>query len=192
MKKWLTVVAVVGVFLSHAYGANLGGFASRWDTQDLDNTWGVGGLLRTDLDRNLQMDIRGSYFKFTRAAGGVKSMAEVIPLEVGLMWKFPLDHQFTLYAGGGGGYYLADGNFKYRGNTVDVDLEDEFGYFALGGAEVKIGKSLRFFGEAKRTWLKFEKAEYMAADRPGNNAMLFDGDLKMNGLAINLGLLLRF
>lgn len=192
MKKWLIVMAMVWVFLPQAPGAHVGGLASRWDTKDLDNTWGLGGVLRTDLDRNLQLDIRGAYFKFTHTVGGVKSTAEIFPIEAALLWTFPLDHQFTLYAGGGGGYYLADGKFNYRGHTIDVALDDEFGYFALGGAEVRVGKSLRLFGELKRIWFKLEPATYPDADRPGGRAMLFDDDVNMNGLAINIGLLFRF
>ncbi len=187
MKKWLSVLAIVGFSVTTVYGSGLGGFASYWDSKDADSTWGGGALLRIDLDENLQLDIRGSYYEFSDREFGTKWELEVIPIEAALMFKIPLDQQFNAYIGGGGGYYIADWEFSSPEGRIKVDIDDEFGFFAVGGIDVRVGDALSIFGEAKYTWLEYKKAKVreLGPER-------LDIDLDMNGIAVNIGLLLRF
>lgn len=192
MKKWLIAVAVSVLFSSSAFGAGIGGFASRWDAKDPDDTWGFGGLLRFDLNENLQLDLRGSYYLFEDREDDIKGELTVIPAEVALMFKIPLEGQFSAYLGGGLGYYFGEAKLKGGGESFTIDIDDEVGFFALGGIEIKLGDSFSLFGEAKYTWLEFEKAKLKDTGIPELDGEKFDFDLKMDGLAVNIGLLLRF
>lgn len=184
MKKWLSVLTIIGMSASYALGSGLGGFGSYWDSEDADDTFGGGAVLRLDLDQSLKLDLRGSYFEFDDREGGIEATLEVIPVEAALLVKLPLDQNFNAYVGGGGGYYFADAEFKAPGGTADVDIDDEFGFFALGGVEIMLSDTLSIFGEAKYTWVEFEEAEFEDAE--------FEIDLDMTGFGANAGLLFKF
>ena len=198
MRTYLGILAVVFIsstFASGYYydsGSGFGGFGSYWDSKDADDTWGGGAILRLGMGPQWQVDFRGSYYEFSQSTMGFKETLEIIPVEAALMFRMPLEHAFTLYAGGGGGYYFADYEAREGGEKLRLEIDGDIGFFVLGGAQFRIGEALSLFGEAKYIWLDFGKAKFKGTGIPELEREKFDIDLKMDGLAINIGLLFNF
>ncbi len=150
MKAWFCVLTMVVLSASPALTAGLGLHGSYWDSKEADDAWGGGALFRLDLHQNLQLDIRGSFFKFDGVKedliftgemmfemefdGEVAEVTivwnmddqleldfEVIPVEVALLAHFDLHDRITPYFGGGVGYYFLDA--KAGKSEFDLDWE---------------------------------------------------------------------
>jgi hypothetical protein len=98
----------------------------------------------------------------------------------------------TVYAGGGGGYYIMpefESDVAVPGSgEPDIDPDDEFGFFIVGGAELALSEQVSLFGEAKYTWLEVEELE-IDDETIDLDALGLD-DIEFTGLGINAGLLL--
>jgi outer membrane protein W len=191
MKKIIVTIMMLGLFASAAHAANgLGVFGAYWDTDDMDDAFGGGARLKLEIVPNIAIEVRGTYFpEFSREDNAFKYTVAAIPVEGALTVSFPMNDQFSLYVGGGGGYYMFnDGELKVKltGDKVDADPDDEFGFFALGGAEFAISGNVSLFAEAKYTWLKFDKIEV------SGHSMDLGEDVKLDGFGANAGLMLTW
>ena len=106
-------------------------------------------------------------------ASTVLSQASSIPLGE----EVPL----TLYGGGGGGYAIIP-------ECDDVDLDDEFCFYGVGGVEIGLGESASLFVEAQYRFLEVDGAE------TDDDVEIDFGeeDIEFTGLGVNAGLLFRF
>lgn len=189
MKRIIGVCVFSLLWAVQMAGANgLGVFGAYWDSKDADDTIGGGATVRLALSPEIMIEFAGAYFEFDDEEEGVKGTLEVIPLEVGLLVKFIDDGAFSLYAGGGGGYYLMDSEFSGFGETVSFDIDDEFGYYVTGGMSFRLGPSVSLFGEVRHTWLK---AKSGTAKMAGEEVDL-DVDIKLTGIGARAGLMLRW
>lgn len=139
MKKALLTTAVIALLAGPASAADFGLFGSYWDTKDADQAYGVGGKL--NFARFIE--VRATYFKDVTADTSPESRdfeVRALPLEAGLVFKFAPGERFTPYVGGGAGYYLLDTN---RG-----EIDDETGWYAVAGADIKGSSGLGFMAEA--------------------------------------------
>jgi len=183
MKITALFIATALTAASALAGGGLGIFGTYWDADDTDDPAIGGGIkLKAPLMPNLCMELRGSYL--VEFADGTDEES-LIPLEAGLVIEFPIAEQLTLYAGGGAGYFISP---EYEvddgmGGEVDVDLDDEVGYYAVAGAELKLNESVAIFAEAKYTAVEFDGAEVEGID------VDFE-DSEMKGLGVNAGLML--
>lgn len=109
-----------------------------------------------------------------RGADGRKHETDVVflcvPVELGLLGMLPVGDTVTLYAGPGVGWYWYDIDIKttsrhhHHSHTEwneHVKLEDDIGWYAVAGADVRLLPWLSLFAEARwtdgKTHIKHEK-----------------------------------
>ena len=183
MKKALLAVVILGFSAVLASANGLGFFGAYWDTESAGDGIGAGAKLQLEVVPNLLMEFRGTYFEDIgdgEDGEGVDNKLQIIPAEVGLIISFPVADLFKPYAGGGAGYYLADASVEADGMDEDIDIDDEIGYYAVGGIELGLAKNFFLFAEYKYTWVEIdtfiiEDVEFEGAstlDGPGGSAGL--------------------
>jgi hypothetical protein len=164
VSAWLGLATVAEV---QAADVNLGGFGSYLDTEDLGESWGGGLRIKYDLIEYVGFDIRGSFARIQDYS------ISVFPVEGNLFLQLPIAKRILPYGGFGVGYYFFDGG--------DIDLGDELGYGPLAGLELRLGRGLAIFGEAR--WLFLEPD-----DRSSGGA----SSVKLDGFGINAGIMFLF
>lgn len=182
MQKWILTLTALFVFTYQAAAGSLGLFGAYWDPSDADSEIGFGAKLNVLLSPTVALEIRGSYFEFEESTGGTSATLEVIPIEAALLYMFAGDDVIRPYVGGGVGYYLLDLEWSSPAGSMNPDVDDEVGFFAVGGAAFKISDRFSLFAEAKYIWLEMDTIEGMAAT----------GDDDLSGFGANVGLLLRW
>ncbi|HEV2853407.1 MAG TPA: outer membrane beta-barrel protein [Thermoanaerobaculia bacterium] len=183
MKKifLLTICALAALAVSAvpARAADFGLYGSYWDTEDADQALGVGGKLSF----GRIFELRASYFSDVTADTEPESRdfeIKALPLEAGLAFKFAQGERFSPYIGGGAGYYLLD--------TNRFDVDDEVGYYAVLGADIKGASGLGFMVEGI-----YRNMEATVRGDLGDNADVDDEvDLQLGGFGVNAGLVWSF
>ena len=151
-------------------GFSLGLGAQYWEPEDIDDLdedgfWGANIIARLRPVNCLGIDFRvggtGVWDGDTYYVGGRKYKTDVsfmcYPVEVGLVALLPLGDVLTLYGGGGGGYYYYDIDIEttsrhgHRYWSDHIELEDDFGWYALGGLNIQVAPHLSIFGEVRYT-----------------------------------------
>lgn len=185
------IVLIASCFAVHSPAAGVGVFGSYWDPSDLSSETGGGLLLRLNAGNNLLMDVRGAYYSFNRQdvvpGAGDSADLEIIPLELSLISRMAPAPDFVPYVGGGIGYYIADGEYMAGGQKATLDIDNEIGFSLMAGVDIKINRTFNLFADAKYVWVTFDKVR-----TGGNEAVPTDFDIKMNGLVVSLGLIMRW
>lgn len=193
MRKILAVLAVLALAgISASAAGGLGLFGSYWDA-DGDVGMGGGLKLKMEMAPNIALELRGSYlpeWDFDEdETGDAMEDFSVIPVEADLVVNFPLGDMLKIYGGAGGGYYVTpefESDVAIPGSDEpDVDPEDVFGYFALGGVEIALSEQVSLFAEAQYRWVEFDEVEI-----DGEDVDVDDADL--TGFGANAGLLLTW
>lgn len=164
MKKLIVVVAAVAIVMSlSAEAHSIGAFLSYWNGEDTGNGYGIGVNHQIKIIPIVSADIRASWLSFGDVAEDLSQLGNtdlnVFPLEALGRAKLSL-----FYLGAGVGYYIFDGK--------DLDYDNAWGGFILGGLELSIGP-VGAFGELKYTWVETK------IDGAGN----VDG----TGVGVNIG-----
>ncbi len=181
MKKLLVMWMAIGLgTMVAAAGSGVGVFGSYGDTDDLGPGFGGGLKFKSDLSPYFGIEVRASClteFDEDDSDDGLY----VIPLEAGLTLNLPLGEEIplTLYGGGGAGYAIIP-------ECDDVDLDDSFCFYGVGGIEFALGEAASLFAEAQYRFLEVDGAEEEDAD------IEFAEDLTFSGFGVNAGLLFRF
>jgi len=112
-----------------------------------------GATFMFGFSKNIAIELAGIYFK-----GNVENDPEalskgkmtIIPLQLSLMWRFPINNKLTPYVLAGGSYFLSD----FTLDSADVDgwnavsftrtekVDMTFGFHFGGGLELALGKAL--------------------------------------------------
>jgi opacity protein-like surface antigen len=176
-KMILWTVTALALLAGPASATDFGLFGSYWDTKDADS--GLGGGVKINFARIVEL--RASYFSDLTADVDPESRdfeIKAIPLEAGLAFKFAENERFTPYVGGGIGYYLFDTN---RG-----DIDDETGWYAVVGADIKGASGFGFMVEGIYRGMETTVRD----DDPDN--IVGDVDVDFGGLGVNAGLVWSF
>lgn len=190
MKKTLILLALIGwcAVSASAAGGGLGVFGTYMDTDNMGSAYGGGLKFKFEVADYLAAELRASYLTGFEEDDIEYDNLYVVPVEADLLFNFPLkDTPLTVYAGGGGGYYVMP-EFEADGplGTIDIDLEDTFGFFGVGGLELALGDAVSLFAEAKYLFLEVDKVEI------DNVEVDPDAAAKFTGLSANAGLMFRF
>ena len=180
MKRILVILAVLGLGAAASFANGVGVFGSYWDADDPGPGFGGGLKFKADLADYFALEIRASCItKFDDWDG--EDELYVIPIEGDLLVNIPLGDEvpITLYGGGGGGYAIIP-------EADDVDFDDDFCFFGVGGVELGLGESASLFGEVQYRFL-----EVSGADEDGTDVE-FAEDIKFTGLSFNAGLMFKF
>ena len=187
MKKTLMgVVCAMGVMTSGAWaGADFGLFGSYWNTKEFsDDGWGAGAKASIEIVKPLSLEVRGTYFDDLGAPGSERLQA--IPVEAGLKLALITQQWFKAYVGGGGGYYFLDLN---QGGSID----DEWGWYGVGGIEVMLSKHVGLFGEAIYRGLEgnVNSAEPLKSTEDVSESLTHSSTLNLDGWGANAGLIFK-
>ena len=182
---------------------SVGMHLAYWNVDDLDRfdgegAFGLGVVGQYRLHDLLGIELRGSGFFASRyedvyVAGEGWSenttTLSILPLEAGLIAFLPLGNTFSLYGGPGAGYYVIDGEFMNEQGPwtryYDIDLDDDFGFYALLGARAQLARNIALYLEGKYTWVEtsFEReADFLGIAQ----------DLDLSGFAFDAGMLFTF
>ncbi|MDQ5859045.1 MAG: porin family protein [Acidobacteriota bacterium] len=129
MKKLLIIVIALfgfGLVAGPATATDLGIHGAYWNTDQADRTFGFGAKLRFSF-----VELRGTYFDDVTADVEPESAdfeIKAYPLEAGIVIQFLKNSMIRPYIGGGAGYYVLD--------TTVGDIDDEIGYYLVGGADI--------------------------------------------------------
>ena len=183
MKKIMLFALFAGVALALLAGpaaaADFGAFGSYWSTEDADEALGVGGKLSF----GRIFELRATYYSDVTSDTEPESEdfeIKALPLEAGLAFKFAQGERFTPYIGGGAGYYLLD--------TNRFDIDDEVGYYAVLGADIKGASGLGFMVEGI-----YRNMEATVRGELDDNPDVDDEvDLQLGGFGVNAGLVWSF
>ncbi len=182
MKKLLAMLIVIGLGAAGATaGSGVGVFGTYLDAKDPGPGFGGGVKFKADLSEYFGVEVRAScitQFDEDDSDDGLY----LIPLEGGLVFNLPLgeDVPLTLYGGGGGGYAIIP-------ECDDIDLDDTFCFYGVGGVEFAMGEAASLFVEGQYRVLEVDGAE---TDDGGE--VDFDDEVEFTGFGINAGLLFKF
>lgn len=171
------------------------------DAKDVLDEHGLGGgniIVRIQPAAYLGIDLRagasGVWDKDTWRYRGRKYETTATfmccPFEAGLVLILPIADRFQIYGGGGAGYYYYDIDIEttshrpghsYRSEWHDhIDLEDDVGWYALGGVKLTLAPHFSIFGEARYTGTETSLKHY-------------DGDkIDCSGAAFQAGVMFDF
>ena len=181
MKKYLIMLVVFGLGAGAAWAAGgVGVFGSYLDGDDSGPGFGGGVKFKAELAEFLAVEARASCLtQFDEWEGDDELF--VIPIEGALVFNLPLqDTPLTIYAGGGAGYAIIP-------EADDIDYDDSFCFFGLGGVEIAMGETASLFAEVQYRVLEVDGADY-----DGSDVDFGDDELKFTGIGVNAGLLFRW
>ena len=188
---------------------HLGAFVSYWDLSrldglDFDGAGGAGIVGHFLLGAPFELDLRLSGFaardsRDITTEEGQRFENDVtivsMPLEANVLVRLPLGGSFSLYGGPGIGYYLYDGQSNSHLNGIktvyDIEVDDEFGFYALAGLRFQCTRHFAAFVEGKYAWIEtsIEKATEVRHDI---GIDWVEQELDFSGFAANVGLLFTF
>ena len=171
-----------------ARAGGLGIYGANWSPNDADAGYGAGAKLQ--FGDTVALELRGSYFQDLSDdvdSIGLDVDLEVLPLEVGLVIKIPTDSAITPYIGGGGGYYQMEVTAEnILGHSETIDIDDEIGWYGVGGLEIAISEGVAIFGEAQ-----YRKVE-ATAQGDDVDEIEEDVEIDLTGIGFNAGLMFVF
>lgn len=138
----ILAVAMVAVLAPQAH-AQGGLFAAWQDAKDLNSGFGIGATAPADLGL-LRIDPRISWYNYSNRD------VNVFPLEIAGEINLGI-----VYGGLGASYYL-----------IDSDIEDRWGFFAVAGAKLSLGR-VTLFGDL--IWRGSETLQSIDFDGAGLN-----------------------
>lgn len=169
----LALAAVAGTALAGQSGVSLGLGVQYWDAKDADvldedGLLGGGAILRLRATDYIGVDFRagavGIWDSDTYRRDGTKYETDAVfycvPLEVGLVLMLPLNDVLTIYGGPGVGYYYYDidvetttkhGHHSHSEWSRHIKMEDDFGWFAVAGLNIRLAPGFSIFGEVRYT-----------------------------------------
>ena len=154
-----------------------GFFGSYWSPSDGEAEFGPGIRLAYEMVPGMQLDFRASYFDNLMDEDEGPDL-EVIPLETGLCLTGPVAGRLNLHGGVGIGYYLMDSDF---------DVDDEVGFFVNGGLEYDVFRNDAAYGGTRASLFAEAMYRSVTADEASIN-----GDVDLDGLVLNAGLMVRW
>ncbi len=165
---------------------SLGMGVQYWEPKDIDDLdedgfWGANLIARIQPSSYFGIDFRlggsGVWDGETYYFGGRKYETDVTfmccPFEVGVVLMLPLGDVVTLYAGPGVGYYYYDidietsskhGHHYHSEWSRHIELEDDFGWYAVGGLKIQLASCFSIFGEVRYTDTKTSFKHYDSAE----------------------------
>ncbi len=182
MKRLVLFLAVTCFTSSAVLAGGLGAFGSYWDTKDADAGYGYGVRLASTSDPVGYLEVRASYFNTHSIEQTTADVdLEIIPIDVGITMNLGSEESIQLYLGAGGSYFLMDSEVKQAGLTRDIDIDDEWGWYALVGFELDFSKSFSLFGEGTYRQVKGDVSD-----------STLDIEFKLDGFGGNVGLMFMF
>ena len=186
----LATVAGAATAMASDYSLfNLGLGGQDWNAKDVDvfdtdGLWGGNLIFRIRPIEYLGIDFRAGFSgngegDSYHAPDGRRYESDVtfecVPLEAGLVLMLPVGDVVTLYGGPGVGYYWYNINVSehstrhghhYREEyDEDIKLKDDFGWYALAGANFQLCPHFSLFGEVRYTDTETKRKDFDDAEK---------------------------
>ena len=167
-----TVAGAANALADHSV-FSLGIGAQYWDAKDADlldedGFLGGGVIFRLRPNENLGIDFRagavGVWDSESYRIDGTKYETDATfyccPFEIGFVLTLPLNDALSIYGGPGVGYYYYDidiettskhGHHYHSESSDHFKLDDDFGWYAVAGVNIRLVPGLSLFGEARYT-----------------------------------------
>lgn len=192
MKKMAALMLATG-WTGVAAAGGLGFYGAYWSPHDGDSGYGLGAHLQMDISSTLALEARGSFFEDLTAdlRNGTRITEynlEATPLELGVIIKINVaDAALRPYIGGGLGYYVLDIQTELsNGGSVEVDIDDQLGWYVVGGLSIKLSGNIAFLIEAQ-----YRSLEATAQD-DDLDEVFTEVDYDLTGIGANAGLQIRW
>lgn len=181
MKRFFLACTLSALCAVPSHAGSFGFFGTYWDTKDADHGWGGG--VRSSFGDAVQFDLRGTYYNDLRRDAGPRDFElHAAPIDAGVSFHFLNAGAVEPYLGGGASYFLLDTN---RG-----DIDDEVGYYGVGGIEVGTSETgPRFFVEAMYRDVRGTLRDDPDDELPDVSDRI---RLQLRGISANLGLVWRW
>ena len=112
-----------------------------------------------------------------------------------MLVTLPLGDRFEIYGGPGVGYYFFDGEYRIDQGPwetlVDIDMDDDVGYYALLGIRAELARYAHLFFESKYAWVE-SSLELRDDVRERFGWPDLQADIDFSGLTFNAGLRFTF
>ena len=162
-------------------------FFSGIDTQDLAESFGLGGRVAFDINDKVDFDITLQYFdefenKF-ESADSNRVRIGLIPIDFGVTWSKNSDSGFTV--GGGVSYAFINLNdLELNGNKLPDpgDADDEFGLYGKIGYQGQNGWFVDLLYRAIDVSIEKLSSELVTIPELGDSI-----DFEVNGIQVNFG-----
>jgi hypothetical protein len=184
MKKlFIIAIALFGfvVAAGSATATDLGLHGAYWNTDQAERTFGFGAKLRFSF-----VELRATYFDDVTADVEPESAdfeIKAYPLEGGIVIQFLKNSMVRPYVGGGVGYYLLDTNLG--------DVDDEIGYYLVGGLDIGAPSSRVAFS-FEGIYRNIEGSVRGELFDPDFDIEEDEIDLDLSGIGANAGVVFRF
>ena len=184
MKKLFIIAIVLFGFVAAAGPAtatDLGLHGAYWNTDQAERTFGFGAKLRFSF-----VELRATYFDDVTSDVEPESAdfeIKAYPLEGGIVIQFLKNSMFRPYVGGGVGYYLLDTNLG--------DIDDEVGFYVVGGADIGAPSSRVAFS-IEGIYRNIEGSVRGELFDPDFDIEEDEIDLDLSGIGANAGVVFRF
>jgi opacity protein-like surface antigen len=190
----MTMAALLATTASAENGWGLG--AQYWSASDAGDEVGIAGRLSVEMAEGALLDFRLSWFNdMTDTIGDYDADMEVIPAEIAFILEHMLGDRNAIYGGLGVGYYMTDASVTLPDQRrIDVDTDDEVGYFAVLGGDFTIQSDGKDYGATRTSLfveLMYRVVEVKSVTLEQGESYTID-DAKLDGLVGSLGFLLHW
>lgn len=186
MKNFLVAATALAFVLtaSPASAADFGIFGTYAQTEDFDNSAGLGIKTNFGLAGGLGLGLRATYIPdlgsdfsdFFDDDDFRDFEVEAVPLDLGLTYAFGANR--NLYVGGGATYVLLDPEFG--------DADDQAGWFGEIGFRSNRPSGINYFVEG--VYRSIESTVNFDSDDFGNIDFRDEVDVDLSGISVNAGL----
>jgi opacity protein-like surface antigen len=185
----------VSLLLSLPVAAFAGGpsiYGTLIDTEDLDESYGIGAKVDLDITQRLAIQVRSAFYDtlgkdITLGRNELQTDLEIVPVEAGLTLRIPIQDRVVPYVGAGLGWYILEADVSVNGRSQEINIDDELGYYFLGGLMLDLGPAFSIFGEYQYRDVNTTLSGDSFSNRVGG-----DVDVGLSGSSINAGIMLRW
>jgi hypothetical protein len=187
MKKLAIVLGLSLLMAVPSWAAGIGVGIAHWDTKDADEDQGFGIKVGFDLGESVEVDFRAAIFDgFAQVANNALFRLEATPVDLGISYHFKRGAKVEPYLGAGGSFVFA--NALFDGGQVPIaggpEVDDEFGFYLVGGVDVGVSDTFGVFGEVLYRQAKLNIT--------GNNFGFTDFESDFAGVGATGGVMLRW
>jgi len=187
MKKLAIVFGLTLLMAVPSWAAGIGVGIAHWDTDSAGDDQGLGIKVSFDVGEKFEIELRGAVFDaFAQTGNNALFRLEAAPLDLGFSYRFKPDSKTQPYVGAGGSFIFANAEFDGGQLPIagDAEVNDEFGFYFVVGADVAVKDSFGVFGE-----VLFRQAKLNVS---GNAFGFTDFEADFTGPAAAAGVMLRW
>ena len=185
MKKILTMASLLALIAIPSWAGGVGVMFSAWDTSEAGDDNGGGVKIEFEVVSAIDFEIRAAWLgELDFVSQGQDFRLEAVPVDVGLSYEFLKDQKVQPFLGGGFSFAFLNG---IVGSDAAVRVDDEAGYYVVGGVESGFAERFTGFAEILYRGMKSEVRSDGFLNRD-----LEDVGVDLAGATFNIGVMLSW